>query len=420
MNALPSEAEETRAFIRESVRSLVQKECDEWRCLRMGPGERVIPQQRCSTRSPRSAGTASASPRTTAAPAAPASTCSCCREELGRGSTDLVAGFSLTASGLRTLVANGIREQRDRLMPALMDGTHAAVDRRDGAGGRAPTRQPSRPRPAASATRTSCAARRRSARRRGFPTPSSSCTCAPIPTPRSSAGSACCCWIRRPPGVTLRRLPTIGRNITGVYEVFLDDVEVPAENLVGAENNGWSVLGAELPLERLIISAGFVGATFQVLDDTLRHVKEREQFGRPIGSFQAVAHLLVDLYTRAEVDAAARLPRRRAARRRAARTRRRRRWRRSRPSELYADATRDCDAAARRLRDTSRAPADHALHRLGDRHRGGWGLPGAAQHRGQAARPAAGVRDGSGCAGRHQGPRRRIDDGGTLRGDAAR
>jgi alkylation response protein AidB-like acyl-CoA dehydrogenase len=53
-------------------------------------------------------------------------------------------------------------------------------------------------------------------------------------------------------------------------------------------------------LERLIISAGFVGATMQVLDDTLRYVKEREQFGRPIGTFQSVAHLLVDLFTRAE------------------------------------------------------------------------------------------------------------------------
>ena len=100
--------------------------------------------------------------------------------------------------------------------------------------------------------------------------------------------------------MTLRRLPTLGRNITGVYEVFLDDVEIPAGNLVGAEHNGWRELGAELPLERLIISAGFVGATLQVLDGTLRHVKEREQFGRPIGNFQAVAHPLVDLYTRAE------------------------------------------------------------------------------------------------------------------------
>jgi alkylation response protein AidB-like acyl-CoA dehydrogenase len=102
------------------------------------------------------------------------------------------------------------------------------------------------------------------------------------------------------PGVTLRRLPTMGRNITGVYEVFMDDVIVPAENLVGTENQGWKQLGSELPLERLIISAGFVGASLQVLDDTLKYVQEREQFGRPIGNFQAVAHLLVDLYTRAE------------------------------------------------------------------------------------------------------------------------
>ena len=44
-------------------------------------------------------------------------------EELGRGSTDLVACLSLTTSGLRTLIASGTAEQRDELVPALMDGS---------------------------------------------------------------------------------------------------------------------------------------------------------------------------------------------------------------------------------------------------------------------------------------------------------
>jgi alkylation response protein AidB-like acyl-CoA dehydrogenase len=92
----------------------------------------------------------------------------------------------------------------------------------------------------------------------------------------------------------------MGRRITGVYEVFLDDVRVPADDLVGPENGGWKVLVTDLALERLIISAGFVGATLQVLDDTVKHVTEREQFGQPLSRFQAVAHPLVDLYTRAE------------------------------------------------------------------------------------------------------------------------
>ena len=132
------------------------------------------------------------------------------------------------------------------------------------------------------------------------------------------------------------------------------------------------MLGKDLPLERLIISAGFVGATFQVLDDTLRHVKEREQFGRALGSFQAVAHPLVDLYTRAE---AIRLLVYRGGELHDAgsRTRRRPPWRRSPSAELYADATRAGDAAARRLRVHHRASADHALRRLGDRRGGGWG-----------------------------------------------
>jgi alkylation response protein AidB-like acyl-CoA dehydrogenase len=102
-------------------------------------------------------------------------------------------------------------------------------------------------------------------------------------------------------GVTLAKLPTLGRRITGVYEIFLDDVELSADRLVGPENGGWKVLVSDLALERLIISAGFVGATFQVLEDTLTHVTGREQFGRPVGSFQGVAHPLVDLFTRAEM-----------------------------------------------------------------------------------------------------------------------
>src|SRR5690606_20825453 len=102
------------------------------------------------------------------------------------------------------------------------------------------------------------------------------------------------------PGLDLRRLPTFGRNITGVWELYLDGVELPETALVGSENGAWRMLMAELPLERLIISAGFIGATFQVLEDVLQHVKEREQFGQPVGNFQGVAHPLVDLFTRAE------------------------------------------------------------------------------------------------------------------------
>jgi alkylation response protein AidB-like acyl-CoA dehydrogenase len=220
-------------------------------------------------------------------------------EELGRGSTDLVACFSLTSSGLRTLVAHGTERQKAELVPKIIAGSvrlSVAV---------------TEPEAGSDAAALSARARREGDHYivRGQKT---FCEAAGLPDTlvqlyvRTDAEAAkhraISMLLLDPsaPGVTLAKLPTMGRRITGVYEIFLDDVIVPVESLVGEENRGWRVLVEDLALERLIISAGFVGATLQVLDDTLRYVKERDQFGRPIGAFQAVAHPLVDLATRAE------------------------------------------------------------------------------------------------------------------------
>lgn len=220
-------------------------------------------------------------------------------EELGRGSTDLVACFSLTASGLRTLIAHGTPEQKARLIPQIMDGTTrlsigiTEPDAGSDAAALATTARRVGDHYVVRGQKTFCEAA-------GLPGTLIQLYARTDPSAAKHRGISMLLLDPATPGVTLSRLPMLGRNLTGVYEVFLDDVRIPAQNLVGAEHRGWLELGAELPLERLIISAGFVGATLQVLDDTLRHVKEREQFGRPIGNFQAVAHLLVDLYTRAE------------------------------------------------------------------------------------------------------------------------
>lgn len=220
-------------------------------------------------------------------------------EELGRGSTDLVACFSLTASGLRTILNNGTDEQKATLVPRIMDGSlRLSVSVTEpGAGSDAASLVSKATlvgdHYVANGQKTFCEAA-------GLPDTLVQVYLRTDPQATKHRGISMLLLDPTSPGVTLSRLPTIGRNLTGVYEVFLDDVQIPATNLVGAQNNGWRVLTAELPLERLIISAGFVGATLQVLDDTLAHVKTREQFGRPVGDFQSVAHPLVDLFTRAE------------------------------------------------------------------------------------------------------------------------
>lgn len=104
------------------------------------------------------------------------------------------------------------------------------------------------------------------------------------------------------PGVQLRKLDMLGRRCVGTYEIFFDDVRVPANRLVGGENRGWDVLLAGLQIERITSTAGHCGAAQAVIDLALDYAKERRQFGRPIGTFQAIGHLLADMQT--EVEAA--------------------------------------------------------------------------------------------------------------------
>ncbi|MBV9194895.1 MAG: acyl-CoA dehydrogenase, partial [Solirubrobacterales bacterium] len=78
------------------------------------------------------------------------------------------------------------------------------------------------------------------------------------------------------------------------------DCRVPAQRLVGVQDEGWRQLMAGLNHERLIIAAQALGMAQRAFDDTLAYVKERKQFGRPIGSFQALKHRLADLATEIE------------------------------------------------------------------------------------------------------------------------
>jgi alkylation response protein AidB-like acyl-CoA dehydrogenase len=103
-------------------------------------------------------------------------------------------------------------------------------------------------------------------------------------------------------GVELRKLDMLGRRCTGTYEIFFNDVRVPAERLVGGENKGWECVLSGLQVERITSAAGSVGAAQACTDLALEYSKERKQFGRAIGTNQAIAHMLADMAT--EVEAA--------------------------------------------------------------------------------------------------------------------
>lgn len=103
-------------------------------------------------------------------------------------------------------------------------------------------------------------------------------------------------------GVEVRRTPTLARHILGTNEVFLNDVAVPKENLVGPLDEGWKVMLSNIELEKVIITGGYLGAAQATLDEMLEFARTRHAFGRPIGNFQSLAHAMADLQT--EIDSA--------------------------------------------------------------------------------------------------------------------
>jgi alkylation response protein AidB-like acyl-CoA dehydrogenase len=96
-------------------------------------------------------------------------------------------------------------------------------------------------------------------------------------------------------GFTITPISTLGGEETN--ELHLDGVRVPEENLLGTEGNGWIQLMAGLNYERVILAATSLGMAQRTFDDALAYAKERKQFGRPIGSFQAIQHKFADLAT---------------------------------------------------------------------------------------------------------------------------
>jgi alkylation response protein AidB-like acyl-CoA dehydrogenase len=100
---------------------------------------------------------------------------------------------------------------------------------------------------------------------------------------------------RDAPGLTITPISTLGGEETN--ELHLDDVRVPEGALLGSEGNGWIQLMAGLNKERVILAATSLGMAQRAFDDALGYAKERRQFGRPIGSFQALQHRFADMAT---------------------------------------------------------------------------------------------------------------------------
>ncbi|MCW2613957.1 MAG: putative acyl-CoA dehydrogenase [Frankiales bacterium] len=98
-----------------------------------------------------------------------------------------------------------------------------------------------------------------------------------------------------------RNLDKVGMKAQDTAELFFDEVRVPAENLVGQQDQGFIHLMNALPQERLSIAVVAVAAATKVFELTLEYCKGRSAFGRPIGSFQHNRFVLAEMATELEI-----------------------------------------------------------------------------------------------------------------------
>ena len=103
------------------------------------------------------------------------------------------------------------------------------------------------------------------------------------------------------PGLEIRPIRTMGGGAE-VNDLFLTDVLLPASAVVGEMGGAWRQVMAGLNGERIVCAAQGLGMAQRAFDDLLEYVKQREQFGAAIGSFQAVRHRIADLAI--EIEAA--------------------------------------------------------------------------------------------------------------------
>lgn len=105
---------------------------------------------------------------------------------------------------------------------------------------------------------------------------------------RSSAGLTLLLVDRNAEGVSCRR--TLMADSRNAANIRFDNVIVPAENLLGAVNQGWAILEPVLDRGRVAIAAEMLGSALEAFERTVAYLKAREQFGVLIGTFQALQH----------------------------------------------------------------------------------------------------------------------------------
>jgi isovaleryl-CoA dehydrogenase len=97
---------------------------------------------------------------------------------------------------------------------------------------------------------------------------------------------------------TAQKLDKLGMRGSDTCELVFEDCEVPAANIMGPVGGGVKVLMSGLDYERAVLAGGPLGIMQNCMDIALPYVRERKQFGKPIGEFQLIQGKLADMYVK--------------------------------------------------------------------------------------------------------------------------
>ena len=90
----------------------------------------------------------------------------------------------------------------------------------------------------------------------------------------------------------------LGMRGSNTAQLFFDNVEVPVDNVLGLENKGVRVLMSGLDYERVVLSGIGTGIMAACLDEVMPYMRDRHQFGQPLGAFQLMQAKIADMYTK--------------------------------------------------------------------------------------------------------------------------
>lgn len=106
---------------------------------------------------------------------------------------------------------------------------------------------------------------------------------------------------RDTPGISATKLDKLGWRASDTGEIAFDNVKIPAENLMGEEDKGFSYIMQHFALERLIMGINAHARTEFALEYVIKYMGEREAFGRTIDKFQALRHTVADMASELEM-----------------------------------------------------------------------------------------------------------------------